>query len=72
MNKLKQMDWIVRYAMFEDPSKAVTVKEVMDKYGWTHGKSQRCLDRLVKHGYLHRREAAFWNGMYYAKRFYYW
>jgi len=72
MKKLREMDWLVRFTLFSDPAKAVTVADVMQRYGWTHGKAQRCLDRLVKHGVCHKRVKAFWNGMYYAKRFYYW
>lgn len=72
MRKPKESDFVVWITMFADPAKSVTVSDVMSKYSWTHGKAQRCLDRLVKHGFLRRKSRAFWNGMYYAKRFYYW
>lgn len=72
MTKLQQFDWVVKSVMFDDPEKPVTVSEVMERYNWTHGRAQRCLDRLVKHGVLKRRVKTFWNGMHYAQRFYYW
>jgi len=72
MKKLKQMDYLVLYTMFSDPAKSVLIADVMNRYGWTHGKAQRTLDRLVKNGHIRRKQTTFWNGMHYAKRFYYW
>jgi len=72
MRKLKEFDYVVQFAMFNDPRKVVTIADVMDRYGWTHGKARRCLERLREHGSIKRRQWTFWNGMYYATRFYYW
>jgi len=72
MKKLKQFDYVVLYACFGDVTKSVTVADVMEKYKWNHGRAQRTLDRLVKAGHIRRKSRSFWNGMFWAERFYYW
>jgi len=70
--KIHEFDWVVLYTMFQDVQKPVTVKDVMARYGWKHGRAQQCLERLAQRGYLKKRVESFWNGMYYAQRFWYW
>ncbi len=49
-----------------------TVKQIAIQFNVSEAKVRRLLEPFVAKGYLYKRSESFWNGMFYATRWWYW
>lgn len=67
----QEIDWHIRYHLFSDLMPH-TAMEASERFGIPYRKAKASLERLKAGGYITRRSETFWNGMFYARRHWYW
>jgi len=64
--------WSVKSWIQDFDMEPKTTKQIATFFNLPDYKVRRMLEPLVKKGYLNKRSESFWNGMFYAVRFWYW